>query len=96
MQKIEEDVLGWMGNVVRINIFSNIANFQFLNLFFQNYTVEVFFYPLSTVHPTCDTVLIPSAKLARPLLSSDLGYLNEQLILFSKVSGFNVSCLLLF
>nr|CAH0110281.1 unnamed protein product [Daphnia galeata] len=64
LQKIEEDVLGWMGNV--------------------NYTVEIFFYPLSTVHPTRDTVLIPSAKFARPLLSSDLGYLNEQLVLFSK------------
>ncbi|EFX74459.1 hypothetical protein DAPPUDRAFT_307302 [Daphnia pulex] len=64
LQKIEGDVLGWMGNM--------------------NYTVEVFSFPLSTLHPTRDTVLIPSAKLARPFLTSDLGYLNEQLILFSK------------
>jgi hypothetical protein len=56
--------------------------------------VEVFSFPLSTLHPTRDTVLIPSAKLARPLLTSDLGYLNEQLILFSKVSGFNVTAVL--
>ncbi|KZS19951.1 Sec1 family domain-containing protein [Daphnia magna] len=65
LQKIEEDVLEWMGNL--------------------NYTVEVFSYPLSTLHPTRETILIPSARLTEPLLTSDLGYLNEQLLLFSKV-----------
>ncbi|XP_057371018.1 sec1 family domain-containing protein 2-like isoform X1 [Daphnia carinata] len=64
LQKIEEDVLEWMGNL--------------------NYTVEVFSYPLSTLHPTSETILIPSARLAEPFLTSDLGYLNEQLLLFSK------------
>lgn len=77
---------GKFGKCIYINKFT--VGFYIIKYFFpvlKNYTVEVFSYPLSTLHPTRETILIPSARLTEPLLTSDLGYLNEQLLLFSKV-----------
>ena len=83
------------GEFGKHKIHSIIKDFVILYLiilfYVQNYTVEVFSYPLCTLHPTRETVLIPSATFAEPFLPSDLGYLNEQLLLFSKVKHIFVS-----
>lgn len=56
-----------------------------------NYTVEIFNYPLSTIHPSRESFLIPSAKSAAPFLISDLNFINEKLMQsHNKVDGMTV------
>jgi len=60
----------------------------------MNYTVEIFNYPVSMVHPTRECFLLPSARPASPFLSSDLTFINEQLMQSqNKADGMTVRCI---
>ena len=58
--------------------------------FQQNYIVEIFNYPLCTVHPTSDLFLLPTSTAVKPLLHSDLRRISELLLLHSKVIAHQV------
>ena len=85
-QKLEEEILQWMGNLVRMftthEYLKIITKYMFYE---QNYTAEIFNYPLCTIHPTQGLFLMPSAQGAHSLLPNDLHYINEKLLLYSKV-----------